>query len=143
MLTRNIWSQISEGFFIINQKSNFTRICQSYQLKKPSKVEKNWHILKRITFNFRRGRLRDICSQYRVYKVKGLQSQCGQSWRSQKKSATLAITAKVCARAFNTGSTLPCSESFSKFEGQYLCSPLTNKLLINCNERSKHLLKVC
>ena len=38
--------------FVINQKSNFTRICQRYQLEKQSKVEKNWHILKRITFNF-------------------------------------------------------------------------------------------
>ena len=53
------WKSLISNFWnllMTNQKSNFTRICKKYQLEKPSKVEQNWHMHKRITFNFHRGR---------------------------------------------------------------------------------------
>ena len=61
----------------------------------------------------------------------------------KKKSAALAIPAKVCASAFGQDSSPPRVESFSKFDDQNLCSPLTYVSHINDIERSKHLLKVC
>ena len=43
----------------------------------------------------------------------------------KKKSATLAIPAKVCASAIGPGWSGPRVKSFSKFDRQQLCSPLT------------------
>ena len=48
----------------------------------------------------------------------------------KKKSATWAITAKVCASMIGLGSRQPGVKSFSKFDGQQLCSPLTYRLQI-------------
>ena len=61
----------------------------------------------------------------------------------KKKSAALAIPAKVCASALCQDSSPPRIESFSKFDSQNLCSPLTYILHVNGIERSKPLLKVC
>ena len=43
----------------------------------------------------------------------------------KKKSATLAIPAEVCASAISPGLRPPGVKSFSKFDGQKLCSSLT------------------
>ena len=48
----------------------------------------------------------------------------------KKKSATSAIPAEVCASAISPGSRLPGVKSFPKFDGQQLCSPLTNRFQI-------------
>ena len=42
----------------------------------------------------------------------------------KKKSATLAIPAKVCASVISPGSRPPQVKSFPKFDGLQLCSPL-------------------
>ena len=41
----------------------------------------------------------------------------------EKKSATLAITAKMCASAYGPGMNPTGLDSFSKFGGKHLCSP--------------------
>ena len=53
------------------------------------------------------GSIGQSTSKLLAVKVRGL----------QKKSATSAVTAKMCASAFSPGSTLPVVESFLKFHG--------------------------
>ena len=60
----------------------------------------------------------------------------------KKKSAFSAIPAEVCASAIGLGSRTPGVKSFSKFDGQQLCSPLTNRPQIFSIERSKPLFKI-
>ena len=59
----------------------------------------------------------------------------------KKKSAALAIPAKVCASTIGPGSRTPGVESFSKFNGRQLCSPLTNKTQIFSIKRFIPILK--
>ena len=54
----------------------------------------------------------------------------------KKKSATSAIPTKLCASALCPGSSWPRVESFSKFDGWQLCSPLTYKPHISLIEIS-------
>ena len=61
----------------------------------------------------------------------------------KEKSVASAITAEVFASAFGLGSSPPRIESFSKFDGQYLLSPLMYRPYITCMERSKPLLNIC
>ena len=56
-------------------------------------------------------------------------------------SATLAITAKMCVSKCDPGLTLTRPESFSKFDKQQPCSPLTYRPCINYMERLKPPLK--
>ena len=51
----------------------------------------------------------------------------------KKKSATLAIPAEVCASVIGPGLSRPGVKSFSKFDGQQLCSPLVYRSHINSN----------
>ena len=55
----------------------------------------------------------------------------------KKKSATPAIPAKVWANMISLVSSQPGVESFSKFDGQQLCSPFIYRPHISSNERSK------
>ena len=59
----------------------------------------------------------------------------------KKKSATSAIPAEVCASAISPGSRLLWVKSFSKFDGQQLCSPLTHRPQIFIIKRSIPILK--
>ena len=57
-------------------------------------------------------------------------------WGLKKKSAASAIPAEVCASAIGLGLRTPGIKSFSKFDGQQLCSPLTYRSQIFSIERS-------
>ena len=59
----------------------------------------------------------------------------------KKKFAALAIPAEVCASAFGPGSSTPGVKSFSKFDSQQLCSPLTYRPQIFNIKRSNPILK--
>ena len=60
----------------------------------------------------------------------------------KNKSAASAIPPKVCATAFGPDSSTPRFESFSKFDGQKLCSPLTYLLYITSTETFDPPLKI-
>ena len=55
----------------------------------------------------------------------------------KKKSATSAIPPELCASAIAPGSSLSGFESFSKFDREQLCRPLTYRTYNTSKERSK------
>ena len=55
----------------------------------------------------------------------------------KKKSASLAIPAQLCASTLGPCSSLPRVKSFSNFDEQQFCSPLTHRPQIFCIERYK------
>ena len=59
----------------------------------------------------------------------------------KNKSAASAIPAKLCASKFGPGSSSPRVKTFSIFDGQQLCSPLTNRPHISFIVVSKAFLK--
>ena len=72
--------------------------------------------------------------------VKGLKVTSCQSWRSQEKICHLA---PATLEPVSPSSTASGIKSFSKFDRQQLCSPLTYRPHIYSINRSKPFKKVC
>ena len=81
-----------------------------------------------------------VYCNYGVCWSKGIKVTSCQSWRSQEKVCHLTPATLEPVSRISTASRI---KSFSKFDRQQLCSPLTYRLHIYSINRSKPFKKVC
>ena len=112
----------------------FFRLCSQNLILFPAVISKNVTVKNLLSIY--------KCDNY-AYKVcrsKGCKVTSCQSWRSQKKVCHLA---PATLEPVSPSSTASGIKSFSKFDRQQLCSPLTYRPHIYSIKRSKTFKKVC